>query len=103
MLEILSLFDALECRSRLGYPELVLWVCEDTDIGQADGLGYGSHGGLVLRTEEAGGGGTRRGGQACKACFLVREHSGGGWRFASSCVVQAFRCSSGRAGRANDL
>lgn len=65
MFEILSLLDALECRSRLGYPELMLGVCEDTDVGQADGFGHGSHVGFVLRTEEAAGGrGTRRRGQA---------------------------------------
>lgn len=62
--EVFSLLDALESRSRLGYPELVLGVCEDTDIGQADRFGHGSHVGFVLRTEEAGGGGTRRRGQA---------------------------------------
>ena len=79
MLEILPLLDALKCRSRFGYPELVLRVCEHTDVGQADRFRHGSHGGLVLRTEETGGRGTRRRGQACEGCFfLVREHSGRG-------------------------
>lgn len=82
--EILSLLDALERRSRLGYPKLMLRVCEDTDIGQADRVGHGSHAGFVLRTEKAAGGrGTRRrrgggGGQACVTCFLFCEHGGGG-------------------------
>lgn len=76
--EILSLLDALECRSRLGYPELVLGVCEDADIGQADSLGDGSHVGFVLRTEEVGRRGTKRGGQAREVCFLVCEQGGGG-------------------------
>ena len=44
MLEVLSLLDALECRCRLGYPELVLRVCENPNVGQADRLGYRSHG-----------------------------------------------------------
>ena len=78
MFEILSLLDALKCRSRLGYPELVLRICEDTDIGQADRLCHSSHFGLVLRTDEAGGRGTGRRGQAGEGCFLVCKHSGGG-------------------------
>ena len=72
MFEILSLFHALERRSRLSHPKLMLRVREDTDIGQADRVGHGSHVGFFLRTEEAaaaGGGGTTRrrrrgGGQA---------------------------------------
>ena len=63
MFEILSLLDALERRSRLGDPKLMLRVRKDTDIGQADRIGHGSHVGFVLRTEEAaapGGGGTKR-------------------------------------------
>lgn len=78
LFQILSLLNAVKCRSRLGYPELVLRVCEDTNVGQADCIRHSGHGGFVLRAEDAVGRGTRRGGQACKVCFLVREDSGGG-------------------------
>ncbi len=54
----------------------MLRVGEDTDIGQADCVGHGSHGGLVLRTE-AGGRRTSRRGQAREGCFLIRKRSGG--------------------------
>ena len=77
-------------------------VCKHTDIGQADGIGHGSHGGFILRTEDAVGRRTRRGGQAGKVCFLVCEHSGGGGRLVCSSVVQAFGCTSGCTGRAKE-
>lgn len=56
----------------------MLGVCKDTNVGQADCVGHGGHGGFVLRAEDAVGRGTRRGGETCKVCFLVREDSGRG-------------------------
>ena len=103
MLQVLSLLDAIQCRSRLGHPELVLRVSENTNIRQADGVGHGSHVDLVLRTEEAGGGWTSRRGQTGEVGFLIRNHRIGGGRLASSSVVEAFRRTSVGAGGAKKV
>lgn len=48
--ETLTLFDAVEGRSGLCYPEIVLGVGEDADIGLADGVCDCCHRGSVLGT-----------------------------------------------------
>ena len=103
MLQVLSLLDAIQCWPRLGDPELVVRVGENTNIGQANSVGHGSHVGLVLRTEEAGSGWTSRRGQTCEVRFLVRDHRVGGRRLASSSVVEAFRRTSIGAGGAKKV
>ena len=102
MFQVLSLLDAVQCRPRLGHPELVIRVGEDANIGQADSIGHGGHVGLVLRTEEAGGGWTRRRGQTCEVGFLVGNDRVGRRRLASSSVVEAFRRTRVGAGGAKD-
>ena len=76
-------------------------VGEDADIGQADCVGHGSHGGFVLRTE-AGGRRTSRRGQAREGRFLIRKGRRGG-ALASSGVVQAFRRTRGGTGGAKNV